>query len=318
MQQINNAQARLYASTKVSENYSLSLEKQYNNKQKINGDMYIANLLSMRKSNVVKLAMAKFKKQETAEIERSDLEIERELEKLLAPLGLKISDIEFNPTCKICGDSGQTVNGDCECFKKYMFEYITSRLSVSGGEVDLEKSQAVASKYPELEKGYKFAVEYCKRYPNVNKQILFFQGNVGTGKTHLAKGILSSLIAKGASGLFVSAFNMEELFVRHMQNATSFNPNQMVKDEYNLLMNIDVLLVDDLGAEIIHMEKIKPYYVNLLDTRLANGKLTIFTSNLPEKAISEMYGERFFSRLASKKTKCFDIQTAIDLRKLKI
>lgn len=316
MNQINNAQARLFAAGKVSQNYSKAREIQYNNNAKINGDTYLQELLKERKSIAPKLAFASFKNQDTTAIKKREAEIEVEINHALAAYGLEIADIEISPTCKKCGDTGQGENGDCECFKKYMFEYITSRLAIAGDAIGFEKSKEFAKDYAGLLKFYNYAEEFIARYPNVSKNVFLLQGRVGCGKSHLAKEILARLVSKGASGLSVSAFNMETLFVSHKQNTTSFNPSQTIKDEYNLLMNVDVLIVDDLGAEIIHTEKIKPYYVSLLESRVSSGKLTIFTTNLAETDINARYGERFFSRV-KQSTVVMRIEINEDLRGVK-
>lgn len=314
MNQINNAQARLYAGGKVAENFGLSREKQNNNLSKINGDMKLSQLLRERKAMVFKLAKARFSGGDIDGILKLEREIEAEVSAMLASYGLSLTDIEFSPVCEKCGDTGKVSDGDCECFKKYMFEYITARLSAAGGDVDFQASKLFAKSQPKLAKCYQYAEEFCNRYPQVSKKVMVFQGEVGTGKSHLSKGIVGRLVAKGFSGLFVSAFNAEELFVRHMQNATSFKQDQTVKDEYSLMQSVDVLTIDDIGAEIIHTPKVLPYYVNLLETRIAENKLTIFTTNLTERAIATKYGERFFSRLTSKATVVMKLETAADLR----
>lgn len=316
MMQINNAQARLYAESMVSQNASLAREKQYNNKCKIKGDTQLEKLLLQRSELAFEIAKAKVKNGDFESLEKFETKIESEISTALKKYNLKVSDLETCFACEKCGDTGKTENGDCDCFKGYVLEYITKRLSVSGGAIGFEKSAEFAKNHAGLSKFYAYAKEFISRYPSVSKHVFFLQGHVGCGKTHLAKEILAELIAKGASGLCVSSFNMEELFVSHMQNATSFNPIQRIKDEYNLLMNIDVLVVDDLGAEIIHMEKIKPYFVSLLESRIMSGKLTIFTTNLSEADINKRYGERFFSR-GLKSTVVMKVETDVDLRTIK-
>ncbi len=316
MKQINNAEARLFAESVVWKNHSNAVEREYNNKAKINGDTHLKGLLLEKSELVPKIAITRFKGGDVKNLCERQKAVEAEIETALKAYGMTVKDITFQPTCEKCGDTGKTIAGDCDCFKKYVFQYISSQLSSGGEEVDFASSKEFAKGYPHLYKFYDYAEKYCEKFPEVTKRIFILQGNVGSGKTHLAKGILQELVASGASGLFISAFNMEDAFVAHMLNSTSFTPNQNVNDRYNLIANVDVLVVDDLGVEIIHMEKIKAYYVSLLETRMASGKLTIFTTNLPESAIIERYGERFFSRLTSKSTVVMKADTAVDLRKI--
>ncbi len=314
MKQINNAEARLFAESKVWQNHSKAVERQYNNKAKINGDTTIQKLLARSNALVPEIAIKRYKGGDVSGLVLEQAEVCAAIKAGLAGYGMELCDIQLCPTCEKCGDTGKVATGDCECFKGYVFEYIAGRLS-AGDDVDFASSKEFAKGYPELWKFYDYAEKFCEKYPEVTKKVLILKGEVGTGKSHLAKGMLGKLIAKGASGLFVSAFNMEEVFVKNLLNATSFNPNQTVADEHNILMNADVLVVDDLGAEIVHTEKVKPYYINLMETRISNGKLTIFTTNLSDNAIKERYGERFFSRLTSKATVVMNVETGEDLRK---
>lgn len=315
MKQINNAEARLFAESKVWQNHSKAVEIQYNNRAKISGDIPLTKLLARSSELVPLVAITRFKGGDVSNLLKEKADVEIAVKAGLKAYGLDIADIGFVPFCEKCGDTGRTEKGDCDCFKGYVFEYISGRLA--GGEnVDFESSKEFAGGYPNLLKFYDYGEKFCEKYPLVTKKVLFLKGEVGTGKSHLAKGMLGKLIEKGASGLFVSAFNMEDCFVKHLYNTTSFSPNQNITDEYNLLLNVDVLVVDDLGAEIVHMEKIKPYYINFLETRISASKLTIFTTNLSDTMISERYGERFLSRLTSKNTVVLNVETGVDLRKV--
>ncbi len=315
MRQINNAEARAYANEMVWKNHGRSVEKQYNNNAKINRDISVLAMIEEANGLVPKIARVKFAGGDYLSLEAKEAEILAGIEASLKKYGITMHDLDFVPICEQCGDTGKLRGGaDCDCFKKYMFEYIAKRLSDGNGEIGFENAKKILDKEQYLVRFYQYAEEFCKRYPDVSKRVIFIRGNTGSGKTYLAKVMLEELVAKGASGLFLSAFTLEDAFLKHFYNSTSYKPSQIINDEYDLISRVDVLVVDDLGAEIIHRKDMQAYFLNMLDSRSENQKLTIFTSNLQEDSIASRYGERFLSRLKGTKTAVLTINSNKDLR----
>ena len=71
---------------------------------------------------------------------------------------------------------------------------------------------------------------------------------------------------------------------------------------YNNIINVDLLIIDDLGAEALNSFKLSELF-NIINTRLLfqNNHITktIISTNLNMNNLLDTYNERIFSRLAS-------------------
>ena len=140
---------------------------------------------------------------------------------------------------------------------------------------------------------------------------LLLTGNIGVGKTHLAVGILQSLIVeKGVRGLFC---DYREL-LKEIQH--SYNP-QVFTTELDILRPVfdaEVLVLDELGASK-PTEWVWDTVAHILNTRYNDMRTTIITTNYPDHAagdgpmtvtqramrqesLGDRIGERMRSRLA--------------------
>jgi DNA replication protein DnaC len=139
---------------------------------------------------------------------------------------------------------------------------------------------------------------------------LLMTGSIGVGKTHLAVGILQSLIVeKGVRGLFC---DYREL-LKEIQH--SYNP-QVLTTELDILRPVfesEVLVLDELGASK-PTEWVWDTVAHILNTRYNDKRTTIITTNYadqppggiatgPQRAmrdetLGDRIGERMRSRLA--------------------
>ncbi|MGB0122627.1 MAG: ATP-binding protein [Silvibacterium sp.] len=139
---------------------------------------------------------------------------------------------------------------------------------------------------------------------------LLLTGSIGVGKTHLAVGILQSLIVeKGVHGLFC---DYREL-LKEIQH--SYNP-QVLTTELEILRPVfeaEVLVLDELGASK-PTEWVWDTVAHILNTRYNDKRTTIITTNYADAApggvatgaqramrdetLGDRIGERMRSRLA--------------------
>lgn len=118
---------------------------------------------------------------------------------------------------------------------------------------------------------------YVREYlPNSTRHGLVFIGEPGTGKTHLAVAVMRSLIAK---------FGCEAVFLDYQQllekTRQSYDPGSTTgdKDAYQIALNCDVLLLDDLGAHRFS-DWVEDTVTQIITHRCNNAKPTIATTNL--------------------------------------
>ena len=121
-------------------------------------------------------------------------------------------------------------------------------------------------------------------------------GASGTGKTYLTKCIAKERIERGYTTLFASAFDLNNMFLQ--EHLAQSNQKEHLQD----LVDLDVLIIDDLGTEPMRKNVTKEYLLLLLNERLSKGKSTIITSNLNPEQVLFRYEERIFSRIFNKRT----------------
>lgn len=128
---------------------------------------------------------------------------------------------------------------------------------------------------PTLAKARLMAGRFVEEYGPRNKQGLLFLGSVGTGKTHLAVGIMKELIrTHGTVCLFC---DYREL-LKQIQN--SYNPSVDATELEVLrpVMETEVLVLDELGA-VKPSEWVWDTVSLVLNTRYNEERTTIITTN---------------------------------------
>jgi len=127
-------------------------------------------------------------------------------------------------------------------------------------------------------------------------------GAVGRGKTHTAIGLLREWVKHGGitgSQIRPARFLYFPHFLDQMRQAFGSDEfNQQAQGLENELGNIDLLVIDDLGAERTSEWVIERVNV-LLDRRLREGRQTIITTNVNDLGdVERRYGSRAASRLS--------------------
>ena len=103
-------------------------------------------------------------------------------------------------------------------------------------------------------------------------------------------------IAKNKTTLFISSFDLNSLFLdQHLSNSST------QKDYLKELIDVDALIIDDLGTEPMRKNVTKEYLLILLNERISKGKSTIITTNLSPEQVLDKYQERIFSRMFNKR-----------------
>jgi DNA replication protein DnaC len=147
---------------------------------------------------------------------------------------------------------------------------------------------------------------FVNGYPaTTNGNGLLFTGSIGTGKTHLAVGILQALVLeKGVQALFSDYRELLKAI------GNSYNP-QVAATELEVLdpvFKAEVLVIDELGAAK-PTDWVWDTVAHILNTRYNDHRTTIITTNYPnhapgaggrarEESLGDRIGERMRSRLA--------------------
>ena len=148
---------------------------------------------------------------------------------------------------------------------------------------------------PAYQRGaWKIACRYVEQYKNIrqeNKNGLLFVGPPGTGKSHLAYGILNVLLAKGVPGVCGSVPELMDLL------RPQAGRGEEVRERLELLKTLELVVLDDLGAEKNSEWVTERLYV-IINARYNEMLPTIITSNLEMEELEVLPGwERIVSRL---------------------
>lgn len=139
------------------------------------------------------------------------------------------------------------------------------------------------------------AGRFVEEYP-LEKTGLLFIGPVGTGKTHLAVGIIQELIRQ--KGVPCRFCDYREL-LKEIQN--SYNPTVQTTELEILrpVFEAEVLVLDELGA-IKPSEWVWDTVSHILNSRYNEKKTTIITTNFPNLPAGELQGFTGSSRDAAR------------------
>ena len=138
----------------------------------------------------------------------------------------------------------------------------------------------------------KICQNFIDNFDSLDQDNLLFTGNSGLGKTFLSNCIANEILKKGKTVLYQTAPVMLDAILDY----------RFGKSDKNILDNIlsvDLLIIDDLGAESLNGMKISDLF-NIINSRLLNsGKITktIISTNLSINNLFNTYEERIISRI---------------------
>ena len=235
-----------------------------------------------------------------------------EKETILKSNGYDPSYLDIEYKCPICKDTGYVDGVRCECFKRKIYELISSqdgtflsdhitsfndfKLDYYDDTYKVDKSNKTAKDY--ATEAVDLAVTFSLNFENNNDNLLII-GNTGVGKTLLCTCIANSLIKKGYSVVYLSSIEMFNQISDYKLN--KIEPFEIEKKHANRLLveqlyNCDLLIIDDLGSESVN-GFVSSELFNIINLRLSRNLSTIISTNLNPKDIKNTYSERIFSRI---------------------
>jgi DNA replication protein DnaC len=122
---------------------------------------------------------------------------------------------------------------------------------------------------------------------------LWLMGEVGTGKTTLAM-----LVSKAAveAGRTVAIYSLPRLLARIRRTYDAEAGEQSFLEFFERLTSVDLLHIDDLGAEKRSDWVLEQLYA-IIDERYESERSVVVTTNLDQPALEEQIGPRTVSRL---------------------
>ena len=142
----------------------------------------------------------------------------------------------------------------------------------------------------------KWLINFCKNYDrSTPHKGLYLHGTFGCGKTYLISAAFNELAKKRVTTEIVY---LPELLRDLKSDFDSFS------DRIDYLENVDLLLIDDIGAEKVTEWSRDEVLGTILQYRMQEGLTTFFTSNLTIKDLEEhfSFSARGIEKVKAKKT----------------
>jgi DNA replication protein DnaC len=234
------------------------------------------------------------------ELKQELASLRQEKELLLTSNGYPADYLDIHYTCPNCQDTGYIGRKKCQCFRR---EEI--RLLYSSSHLDAVLSEENFSRLsydvydPEQRQAMPAIIRSCQDFiSHFDEQFqnLLFYGPVGTGKTFLSNCIAKELLDRGCSVIYFTSFQLTELFSSAMSG-----DNEQFRLHYEALLESDLLILDDIGAELANSFTVSRLFQVLNERSLAR-KSTIISTNLSLQEFRDIYSERIFSRITSSYT----------------
>ena len=243
-------------------------------------------------------------------------ETRTQLNALLDRAGIAQNEVFFVPLCGKCDDTGYLPDGRlCDCAqKRYIDEAVAECGLAPFGRATLDRTEFAAGSVQQdtIVGLYAALAKYRDGFDTLRRRNLLLCGGTGTGKSYAMAALAYELLLAGKTVLFVSSFELSERFLRY--HRASMEVKHLIFDE---LLNVDFLVIDDLGAEPVYKNVSEQYLLYLYNLRTERRKGTAITTNLAvaSGAIAEKYGERVQSRLLDKERCWVKMLNGNDLRR---
>lgn len=315
-------------------NAELNFENEKNNFYKSHPDLAMIN----NKLNNTALNISKAILNNNIDLSnklKQDFEkLKLEKEQLLKNINIPIEAKEPLYECSVCKDTGYITSETgktvlCNCIKQKIFDidfnksnignlekenFDNFNLSLYSDTIDVKKYNAKISPKKNILNIKEISQKFIENFDDIEEKNLLFTGNTGLGKTFLSNCIAKEILSKKKNVLYQTSPIMLDNIIDYRFGKSD------LKEVYDNIINVDLLIIDDLGAETTNSLKITELF-NIINARLLNQgniiKKTIISTNLNMNNLFDTYGERIFSRLASYYNICRFFGDDIRLLKLK-
>ena len=224
---------------------------------------------------------------------------------LLAKSGYPKDYLEPIYTCSRCKDTGYIEGQKCTCYQKASLEtaYQQSNLkdilsrenfnlfNFDYYSKDIDPDYGI-SPYENMVSIHRYCLDYVHSF-NKSFSNLILYGHSGLGKTFLCNSIAKALLDQHYSVIYLTAFQLMRLFETYRFNKSE---EAVSYEDIEEVYNCDLLIIDDLGSEVINSFTSSELF-NCLNTRLLREKSTVISSNLGPSEWPKYYSNRIVSRI---------------------
>lgn len=253
-------------------------------------------------------------------VKQENLRLQQE-RKGLIEANFPVDWLDESPVCSHCGGSGYIGSTMCRCLADLCLDEQKKELTLLAGS-DASFDQFRLEYYPNsvdsalnvnirtlMAKTYDVCRQYALNF-DTNSGNLLFCGDTGLGKTFLSACIAKEVAGKGFSVGYESAVHL----FTNMERA-KFNNDEDAREKVQKYTDCDLLIIDDLGTEIVSQFTLTALYT-LINDRVLCGKPTIISTNLTTDGIARRYNPQIASRLRGNFRRVTFLGEDIRLKKL--
>ncbi|ADN68701.1 ATP-binding protein [Mycoplasmopsis fermentans] len=119
---------------------------------------------------------------------------------------------------------------------------------------------------------------------------IYVYGANNTGKTYIASAIANEFAAEGISSVYLTTSALYSFLISNMgSNATNANA---VIDIINKLKKVNALIIDEIGLEKNNYWFRLQVLMEIIESRIANNKITFFFSGMNKKEFESYYHDQ--------------------------
>lgn len=240
-----------------------------------------------------------------AQLQRQNLKLQQERTSLLLQHQYPGNYLDLQPACPACSDLGYIGTTPCECLKARYTRKLTEQLSTimpirehnfSSFRLDYYSTQPDSriglSARDNMEDNLAACREYTRDFGAQARYLLLY-GAPGLGKSFLSSCIAAEVSKQGFSVAYntaVAIFSQYE--AAKFGGADAVNAAKQIQ-KYE---HVDLLIIDDLGAELTTSFTTSAFYT-VLNNRLLTHRSMIINTNLTPADIQRRYSAAIASRI---------------------
>ena len=262
-----------------------------------------ANALNLE---LARLALRSGNKSRTEAIRKELTQLQQRKAILLTENNYPLDYLDLKYECNRCKDTGFVEGKHCTCLKQALINqsyamsnlaHVLEKENFSTFKIDIFSNGSFEGyeETPRQNMLYNLSVaeSFVMNFDGRPDENLLLYGGTGQGKTFLCNAIAKALLDQSRVVLYQTAFSMLDT-IRTIKFSRDNKEN--VQEDYRLLFESDLLIIDDLGTEVASAFSNAEIF-NIINTRLLTGRKTILSTNLSPHQLESVYSDRIVSRI---------------------
>lgn len=232
------------------------------------------------------------------QLKTENLSAQQKIKDVLISAGCPENYLEPEYTCPICSDTGFKNGRLCKChielLKQLSYDNLCKKspLKISDfSDFNLDYYAYDKNVYELMSRNFDYCKSFAETFDFSSRSILMW-GETGLGKTHLSLAIAGEVLKNGYGVIYGSVHNLFS-GIERAHFGKSVGEDGATEE---MLLDCDLLILDDLGAEFTTTFTTAVLY-NVINTRLLTSKPTIISTNLSLSQLEERYSRRIASRI---------------------